>query len=76
MLDRIVSDDDSNFFSEDRITLRNVIDGLSARDKQIIALRYFDGKTQTEISKALGISQVQVSRLEKRILNDIKEKLK
>ncbi len=76
LLDRIVSDDDSNFFSEDRITLRNVIDGLSARDKQIIALRYFDGKTQTEISKALGISQVQVSRLEKKILNDIKEKLK
>ncbi|MCQ4726430.1 SigF/SigG family RNA polymerase sporulation sigma factor [Anaerotignum faecicola] len=76
LLDRLVNDDGSDFISEDKITLKKAIEGLSARDRQIIALRYFDDKTQMEISKALGISQVQVSRLEKKILNDIKDKLK
>ena len=76
LLDRLVNDDGSDFISEDKITLKKAIEGLSARDRQRIALRYFDDKTQMEISKALGISQVQVSRLEKKILNDIKDKLK
>lgn len=38
-------------------------------------LRYFNGKTQTEVAKKLGISQVQVSRIEKRILHSMKQKL-
>jgi RNA polymerase sporulation-specific sigma factor len=44
------------------------------RDKKILLLRYFKAKTQAEVSSALGISQVQVSRIEKRILNDMREK--
>ncbi len=57
----------------DRIALGQAIKSLEKRDKSIIILRYFKGKTQSEIAKMLGISQVQVSRLEKKILNHMKE---
>lgn len=60
----------------DSLTLRQHIDELCERDKKLILLRYFKGKTQREISYILGISQVQVSRLEKKILTELKYKLK
>jgi len=59
----------------DKIALRQVLDTLNPREKQIIFLRYFKEKTQTQIAKMLGISQVQVSRLEKKILTDLKSKI-
>ena len=45
------------------------------REKEIILLRFFKEKTQTEVAKILGISQVQVSRIERKILNEMKTKL-
>ena len=57
-----------------KIQLYGELDKLSDRDRKIIMLRYFRGNTQTEIAKALGISQVQVSRLENKILAKMKEK--
>jgi RNA polymerase sporulation-specific sigma factor len=59
----------------DKITLMQILDTLEPREKQIIVLRYFKEKTQTQIAKMLGISQVQVSRLEKKILKELKEKI-
>lgn len=59
----------------DKIALRQVLDTLKPREKQIIILRYFKEKTQVQIAKLLGISQVQVSRIEKKILEDIKKKI-
>lgn len=59
----------------DRIALRQVMDTLKPREKQIIILRYFKEKTQVQIAKMLGISQVQVSRIEKKILENIREKI-
>jgi RNA polymerase sporulation-specific sigma factor len=59
----------------DKIALRQVLDTLSARERQIIILRYFKEKTQIQIAKMLGISQVQVSRIEKKILKDIRQKI-
>lgn len=59
----------------DKIALRQVLDTLNPREKQIIFLRYFKEKTQTQIAKMLGISQVQVSRLEKKILTELKSKI-
>lgn len=59
----------------DRIALRQILDTLKPREKQIIILRYFKEKTQIQIAKMLGISQVQVSRIEKKILDDIKNKI-
>ena len=48
--------------------LEQLLAGLNGEEKELIALRYFQDKTQVEVAKQLGISQVQVSRLEKRIL--------
>ena len=49
----------------EHITLRNAFRNLNDREKQILSLRFYDGKTQMEVAGALGISQAQVSRLEK-----------
>jgi len=56
----------------DRVILKSVISKLSKREKKIILLRYFRDMTQGEIAKLLGVSQVQVSRLENKILEKIK----
>ena len=52
-----------------------LIDELNNQEQEIVILRYYKGKTQTEVAKKLGISQVQVSRIEKRILYSMKQKL-
>lgn len=59
----------------DKIALRQVLDTLKPRERQIIILRYFKEKTQVQIAKLLGISQVQVSRIEKKILEDMKNRI-
>ena len=58
-----------------KIALKDLIENLKEREKQIILLRYYRGKTQTQVSKMLGITQVQVSRIERKILDYMKEKL-
>lgn len=60
----------------DNIMLKEIISALPTRDKQIIALRYFEDRTQSEIAEKLGVSQVQVSRLECKILEKLKAKFK
>lgn len=52
-----------------RITVSQLIEGLKSQEKQIILLRFYKNKTQTEVGKILGISQVQVSRIEKKVLD-------
>lgn len=56
----------------DNIILKDLLNSLKPRDRQVIILRYFKDKTQTEVAKLLGISQVQVSRIEKRIIEDMR----
>lgn len=58
-----------------KLTIKEMITNLEQREKEIILLRYYKNKTQTEVAKILGISQVQVSRIEKKILNSMKLKL-
>ena len=58
-----------------KLTIKNILEQLNEREKQIILLRYFKNRTQTEVAKILGISQVQVSRIEKKTLKQIKVKL-
>lgn len=60
----------------DRIMLQEAIAKLEPRERQIIFLRYFKDKTQTEIAEVLGISQVQVSRIEKKVLQNMKDSMK
>ena len=57
----------------DHITLRNAFRALNDREKQILSLRFYDGKTQMEVASALGISQAQVSRLEKAALKQMQK---
>lgn len=57
----------------DRLTLKQAINSLKYRERQIIILRYFKGLTQSQIAQKLGISQVQVSRIEKKVLETMKK---
>ncbi|MDR1209359.1 MAG: SigB/SigF/SigG family RNA polymerase sigma factor [Clostridiales bacterium] len=59
----------------DSIALRQVIDGLPPRERRIIILRYFRDKTQSEVASEVGVSQVQVSRLERKVLAEMRRKL-
>lgn len=64
------SNDDSNWLEE--IAFRDVIASLNEREKRILTLRFMQGKTQMEVSREIGISQAQVSRIEKGVLDKIK----
>ncbi len=65
--------DDMNWLNE--IALKDAIVGLGQREKRILSLRFFQGKTQVEVAQEIGISQAQVSRLEKGALNKIKKEI-
>lgn len=73
LLDKFATD--NNDKELDNLALKDILHSLSERDKQIIVLRFYRDKTQSEIAKILGVSQVQVSRLENKILDKMKEKL-
>lgn len=75
ILDKIPSNVDSEKNVIDKIVLKDAINKLNDRERKIILLRYFRGNTQSQVAKVLGISQVQVSRIEKRVLSDMKEML-
>ena len=64
------NNDDNNWLDE--IALKDAISSLGSREKKILALRFIQGKTQVEVANEIGISQAQVSRLEKGALNKIK----
>lgn len=66
-------DGDMNWLEE--IALRDAISALSDREKKILNLRFLKGKTQVEVSSEIGISQAQVSRLEKGALDKIKKEM-
>jgi len=59
----------------DQLMLKNMLSALDIRDRKVIILRYFRNQTQSQIAKALGISQVQVSRIEQRVLTQFREQL-
>ena len=59
----------------DRMLLRGAIETLNEREKKIIVLRYFRDMTQSEVAEQVGVSQVQVSRIENRIIKEFREKL-
>src|SRR5690625_2638641 len=69
LLDQI-ADENSDWF--DKLSLEEAIRNLSERERLIVYLRYYKDQTQSIVAERLGISQVQVSRLEKKILEDMK----
>lgn len=58
-----------------KIAIKDALSNLTARERQIIVLRYFKDKTQSQIAAQLGISQVQVSRIEKKVLAQMRDKI-
>lgn len=75
VLERVVEDDKSEILI-DRLLLKDAIVSLPEREKKIILLRYFRGKTQSEVALLMGVSQVQISRLETKIIEKLKNKIK
>lgn len=75
IIDKIRNDVDEAEQVANRISLREIISNLEEREKQIILLRYYKNNTQSQVAKILGISQVQVSRIEKKILESMKLKM-
>ena len=73
LIERLSNNIDEEEIITNKMTLEKVINVLKPRDKEIILLRFYKEKTQTQVAKILGITQVQVSRLEKRILKNMKE---
>lgn len=73
LMDQIADDTQEKWF--EKLALNEAIGGLSERERLIVYLRYFRDQTQSEVASRLGISQVQVSRLEKKILQSIKDQI-
>lgn len=79
---QVVEEEYNSYYSEaspennlDSIMIKNEIEGLNSRERQVIVLRYYRDMTQQEIAGILGISQVQVSRIEKKALQTIRDKI-
>ena len=72
-LENILSNTESEERMVERISLYQAIDKLPERDSMVIHLRYFHGLTQERVSRILGVSQVQISRIEKRAINSLRE---
>lgn len=72
-LEDVLTDTESEERMVEKIALRQAIDRLPVRERMVIKLRYFHGLTQERVSKVLGVSQVQVSRIEKKALSLLRE---
>lgn len=75
LMDKIKTQEDESNTIINNIALEEILKQLSPKEREIIYLRYYQDKTQTEIAQKIGISQVQVSRLEKKILLQMRQKL-
>jgi RNA polymerase sporulation-specific sigma factor len=73
LMDQIADESGERWF--DRLALSEAIGALTERERLIVYLRYFRDQTQSEVASRLGISQVQVSRLEKKILQTIRDQI-
>ena len=76
LLDQLGDEKNTDERWTEKVALDTAMYNLNEREKKILYLRYFEGRTQTEISEEVGISQAQVSRLEKTALKEIKERIR
>ena len=75
VIDRYATEDEKLAFTDDRIIIEEALASFSPREREVIEMRFLQGMTQIEIAEKLGISQVQVSRLLRRTLKKIQEKI-
>jgi RNA polymerase sigma-B factor len=74
-LDAIGGDDEGYELAEHRVLLRSGLDRLSEREREIVRLRYYEGLTQREIARAVGVSQMHVSRLIRRSIDAMRDSI-
>ena len=74
-MDKLPEKSDENEKLINSLALKQIMEELTEQERIIIELRYFQEKTQTEVAKTLSVSQVQISRIEKRILLKMREKM-
>ena len=74
-LENILTDTESEERLIEKIALRQAISELPEREKTVIQLRYFHGLTQDRVARVMGVSQVQVSRIEKKAIGILREKI-
>lgn len=70
-----MSGDDSEERIINKVMADNILKSLKPRERQVMVLRYYKGKTQSEIAKIIGVSQVQVSRIEKQIITSVRSSM-
>lgn len=75
LIDKVNQDNQSESKLVDMLTIKNFIKELDSKEQMIIQMRYYGDKTQSEIAKVIGISQVQVSRIEKKVLIKMRQML-
>ena len=75
IIDKLKNHKDETEEITNKLTIRQMISSLNERDKNLILLRYYKNNTQSQVAKIMGISQVQVSRIEKKILDNMKQKI-
>ena len=75
VIDRYATEDNALAFTDDRLVIEEALKSFSPREREVIELRFLQGMTQIEIAERLGISQVQVSRLLRRTLKKIQDKI-
>ena len=75
LIDRLSTDKDEEEILTNKIVINELIKDLDERDKKVILLRFFKEKTQSQVAEILGVTQVQVSRIERKVLNSMKTKL-
>ena len=75
VLESLTTGKDEQEMISNKLTVKGLIEELEKREKEVIMLRFYKEKTQTEVAKILGITQVQVSRIERKVLNKMKRSL-
>jgi len=75
LIDKIAQGQDDGEKVINHLTLKQLIQRLKPKERQVVVLRYFQDKTQMEVAKAIGVSQVQVSRIEKKVLEALRDGL-
>jgi len=75
LMDKIAEEVDRNERLVDHIALKKILSELDEREQNLIRMRYFEERTQTQVAEVLGVSQVQVSRMEKKLLLQLRSKL-
>ena len=75
VLETLSTDTDEQEMITNKLFVKDLLEELNERERQLILLRYFKNRTQSEVAKILGVSQVQVSRIEKKIINSMREKI-